>query len=282
VVTRSQLLALGLSSQGIKHRQGRGRLHVVHRGVYAVGRPELSRDGLWMAAVLAVGRGAVLSHSSAAALWGIGEQRGPIEVSVAPPRTVARPGIRVHRRQVLEAEQVLVRRGIAVTGPLQTLVDISPRMTPGELEDAIGRVDRVDLCNPEQLLEGVLRLPRGPGVGRLREVLERRTLTLTDSELERRMLPIVRRAGLGPPRTQQLVNGYRVDFYWPELGLVVETDGLRYHRTAAQQSADHRRDQAHAAAGLTPLRFSHAQVTYQPAGVEAVLRRVAARLAPPD
>ncbi len=98
---------------------------------------------------------------------------------------------------------------------------------------------------------------------------------MTDTQLERRFLPLARRAGLPQPLTQQWVNGYRVDFHWPDLGLVVETDGLRYHRTAAQQTIDARRDQTHTAAGLTPLRFSHAQVVYDAEHVEASLRRTA-------
>ena len=102
---------------------------------------------------------------------------------------------------------------------------------------------------------------------------------LTDSELERRFLPIARRAGLPPPQTGRPVNGFKADFFWPELGLVVETDGLRYHRTPIQQTRDRVRDQAHAAAGLTPLRFTHTQVAYEPDHVEGTLRAVARRLA---
>jgi very-short-patch-repair endonuclease len=105
--------------------------------------------------------------------------------------------------------------------------------------------------------------------------MDRRTFTLTDSELERRFLQLVRKAGLPQPLTQQRVNGYLVDFYWPELKLVVETDGLRYHRTATQQSRDRERDQAHVAAGLIALRFTHAQVRYDPARVVETLRAVA-------
>jgi very-short-patch-repair endonuclease len=106
---------------------------------------------------------------------------------------------------------------------------------------------------------------------------------MTDTELERRFLPIARRAGLPLPLTQVYVNGFRVDFYWPELGLVVETDGLRYHRTPAQQAEDSRRDQTHAAAGLVPLRFTRAQVRFEPGHVEEVLTAVARRLRPrPD
>jgi very-short-patch-repair endonuclease len=109
-------------------------------------------------------------------------------------------------------------------------------------------------------------------------MLDRRTFVLTDSELERRFLPIARAAGLGAPSTGERVNGFRVDFFWAVLGLVVETDGLTYHRTPAQQARDRLRDQAHAAAGLTSLRFTHGQVRYAPGHVRKTLAAVAARL----
>jgi len=112
----------------------------------------------------------------------------------------------------------------------------------------------------------------------LRELLDRRTFVLTDSELERRFLPIALAAGLPVPQTGRRVNGFKVDFYWPDLGLVVETDGLRYHRTPAQQARDRLRDQAHTAAGLTCLRFTHAQVRFDPDHVRATLTAVTRRL----
>ena len=112
----------------------------------------------------------------------------------------------------------------------------------------------------------------------LRRLLDRRTFRLTDSELERRFLRLVARTGLQPPVTGERVNGIKVDLLWPALGLVVETDGLRYHRTPAQQALDRARDQAHSAAGLTPLRFTHAQVRYEPERVVATLTAVAGRL----
>ena len=104
-------------------------------------------------------------------------------------------------------------------------------------------------------------LAGAPGAAHLRSTLDHRTFTLTDSQLERRFLPLARKADLPLPETQQWVNGFKVDFYWPDLGLVVETDGLTYHRTPAQQAADRLRDQTHTAAGLTPLRFTRAQVS---------------------
>jgi very-short-patch-repair endonuclease len=110
----------------------------------------------------------------------------------------------------------------------------------------------------------------------LREMLDRDTFVLTDSELERRFLPIARKAGLPAPQTGRIVNGFKVDFYWPELGLVVETDGLRYHRTAAQQTKDRIRDSIHVGAGLVPLRFTHAQVKYEADFVLTTLKKVRA------
>jgi very-short-patch-repair endonuclease len=121
-------------------------------------------------------------------------------------------------------------------------------------------------------------MPRRPGIAILREALDRRTFALTDSALERRFLPLARDAGLAQPQTGVRVNGFKVDFYWPDLGLVVETDGLRYHRTPAQQAADRRRDQVHTAAGLTTLRFTHAQVRYEPGFVRSTLAAIARRL----
>ena len=109
-------------------------------------------------------------------------------------------------------------------------------------------------------------------------MLDRRTLSLTDSELERRFLSIAREAGLPQPQTQHDVNGFTVDFYWPDLGLVVETDGLRYHRTPAAQARDRLRDQALTAAGLCCLRFTHAQVWYESGYVRATLVAVHRRL----
>ena len=134
--------------------------------------------------------------------------------------------------------------------------------------------DKLGLVDPEQLRRKVDHHRGTDGVKALRRLLDRQTFSLTDSELERRFLKLIRRAGLPVPKTQQRIQGFRVDFLWPELRLVVETDGLRYHRTAAQQSKDRRRDQALVAAGFIVLRFTHAQVRYDPEHVGATLRAV--------
>jgi very-short-patch-repair endonuclease len=280
VVSRQQLLDLGISGQSIKHRVATGRLHPVRRGVYAVGRPQITRYRRWMAAVLSCGPHSVLSHGSAAVLWRIrtpGTDR--IHLSV-PARFTGRPaGVIVHRRTSLGPEDTTRHESIPVTTPTCTLIDIATFLPRGQLEAAINEADKLDLVDPETLRAALDRLAHRPGAPALKETLDRRTFSLTDSQLERRFLPLIRKAGLPPPETGRYLNGFKVDFYWPALGLVVETDGLRYHRTPAQQARDRLRDQAHTAAGLTQLRFTRAQVAFEPEHVQATLAAVARRLA---
>jgi very-short-patch-repair endonuclease len=279
VVSRAQLAGLGFSRDAIHHRLARGRLHPVARGVYAVGRPADSREGRWMAAVLGCGDGAVLSHGSAAALMGFGSERGRlVEVSVRSPTIRRRPDLRVHRRPCLRDEGVGLFDRIPVTSPAQTLIDLAADGDRITVERMVDEADRLDLVSPPEL-RAALELHRGePGVARLRTWLDRRTFRLTRSRLERLFLPMAKDAGLPVPETKAWVNGFEVDFLWRQLRLVVETDSLRHHRTPAQQSRDHRRDQAHAVAGFTSLRFTHEQVRYEPEHVRAVLGEVARRL----
>jgi very-short-patch-repair endonuclease len=279
VVARRQLLALGLSPRSIRHRLSTGRLHRVERGVYAVGRPDLTQRGRWMAAVLAGGPGAALGFDGAAALWGIRPARaGPVEIVVRGSAGRRRRSPIVHRRPGMPATEVTVRDGIPVTSLVRTFIDVARRLEPAQLERAVNEADRLDLIDPEALLAAVEEQPGRRGAGPLRKLLCRDTFRLTDSELERRFLRLVEAADLPLPETGRRLNGYRVDFHWPGLGLVVETDGLRYHRTPAQQARDRRRDNAHAAAGLTTIRFTHAQVRWEARRVRETLAAVAARL----
>jgi very-short-patch-repair endonuclease len=187
-------------------------------------------------------------------------------------------GIRVHRRAGLRDGDVTVREGIPVTGPVQTLVDLAGMLDRRALERAVNEADRHDLVDPVTLLRSLDRHRGRRGVAILRDMLDDKGFRLTDSELERSFLRLVREAGLPVPHTGTRLNGFKVDFHWPELGLVVETDGLRYHRTPAQQARDRERDQAHTAAGLTQLRFTHAQVFRDPVRVGRTLRAVVRRL----
>jgi very-short-patch-repair endonuclease len=276
VISRPQLLDLGLRPRAIDHRLATGRLHPIFAGVYAVGRPDVSREGRWMAAVLACGEGAALSHESAAALWGIRHGGvSTVEVSV-PGHAVRREGILAHRRNPMPP--TTRHKNIPVTQPLFTLIDLAAGLQPDPLEAAINEADKLGLVNAGTLRNELQALTPRPGIGRLKAILDARTFALTDTELERRFLTIARRVGLSRPETQIRLNGFRVDFYWPQLKLVVETDGLTYHRTPAQQARDRERDQAHLAAGLIPLRFTNQQIRDAPLDTEATLRAVVERI----
>jgi very-short-patch-repair endonuclease len=229
-----------------------------------------------MGAVLSCGEGAALSHAHATALWGIAKS-SPRQIEVSVPLT-SHPrskGIKVHRRTAFEVTR---RHNIPVTTPACTIVDVAPRLTRDSLEGMIGEADIRGLISPVRLRTAVGRYTRRPGAPWVIATLDRRAFRLTRSKLERLFIPIAVRAGYPVPLTRQWVNGYEVDFYWPDLRLVVETDGLTYHRTAAQQAADLVRDQTHFASGLTPLRFSHEQVAYESDHVERTLVATRRRL----
>jgi predicted transcriptional regulator of viral defense system len=281
VLARHQLIGVGYTREAVDHRVRKGRLHPLHRGVYVVGRPYATEHGRWMAAVLACGDGAVISHSSAAALWRIGkEQRDLVELSLPSSSRRHHPGLRIHRRASLNRRRDITREfGIPVTTPVQTLIDMSLRLDRAGVERMINEADKYNLTHPPQLREALEERAGEKGAARLRHILDRRTFRLTKEELERRFLPLALQAGLPTPLTGQFINEFEVDFYWPDLDLVVETDGLRYHRTPAEQARDRLRDQAHIATGLTPLRFTHEQVRYEPEHVLAVLQATAEMLA---
>lgn len=276
VVSRDQLRSLGLNGPAIDYRVRRGRLHRVARGVYAVGRPQLPQHGRWMTAVLTCGGGAVLSHSSAAALWRMGREVPQLsELSLPSASYRQRDALLIHRRPALRRRDVTEEYGIPVTTPVQTLVDMALRLDRAEIERMINGADKYNVIHPPALRRALAERAGERGVAKLRHILDRRTFRLTREELERRFLPLVPKAGLPLPLTFQIVNGFEVDFHWPDLRFVVETDGLRYHRTPAEQARDRLRDQTHTAAGFTHLRFTHEQVRYEPDRVLSVLRATA-------
>lgn len=279
VVARRQLLEAGFTPKAIRHRVKSGRLHPLMTGVYAVGRPQISREGRWMAAILACGEGAMLSHRSAAALWGFGEEHPDyIEISVRRHHKVRRPGIRVHDRAGLWNRDIGSHLGIPVTQPVRTFLDLANVTGPKTVERAINEADKLDVIDAEALRRALDDYPGQPGVRPLRRILDKHTFRLSDDELERLFRPIAASADLPVPLTKHMVNEFEVDFFWPDLGLVVETDGWRYHRTPSAQTRDALRFQTHTAAGLTPLRFSHWQVKYEPTHVRHILAKTAANL----
>jgi Protein of unknown function (DUF559) len=191
---------------------------------------------------------------------------------------LCRPGLRIRGRPKLAADDVVFLDDIPVTTPACTLVDMGTEIHSLQLERAVNEADKHDLIDPESLRDALDRYNGKPGVRVLRELLDKRTFLLSDSDLEILFRPIAAAAQLPPPLSKQFVNGFEVDFFWPDLGLVVETDGLRYHRTPSAQARDARRDRTHVIAGATPLRFTHYEVKYEAAQVRQALEKAAALL----
>lgn len=218
VITRRDLLGLGFSPGAIRHRLATGRLHQIRRGVYAVGRRELTREGYWMAAVLASGDDAVLSHGSAAALWGIGPESGSIEISVRHRTWSRLRGVKGRGRPLLPDQDVTVRHQIPVTTPMRTVLDqAATPISDSALERLVNEADVTRGVDFDfRAMRSYCDLRHGePGVRRLRSLLDPETFRLSDSELERLFRPLALAAGLPRPLTKARVNDYAVDFYWP-------------------------------------------------------------------
>jgi very-short-patch-repair endonuclease len=263
VITTAQLRAIGISASAIGDRAVAGRLHRIHRGVYAVGHHRLSDHGRWMAAVLACGEGAVLSHRSAAELWGIrrarrlsdGDGRGrAAAVDVTVPRRGGRKrrdGIALHRSSTLSARDRTRLNGIPVTRPARTLGDLRPVLSDSEFSAAIREAE-------------FLRLPIGAQF-------------VTDgvrTELESRFLSLCHRYRLPKPEVNVEVDRYEVDFLWRDQRLIVEVDGWNSHRTRSAFEEDRARDACLTVLGYDVLRFTWRQVTADAAAVAETIRRV--------
>lgn len=276
LVTREQLVDLGYSPDAIRHRLERGRLHPVRRRVYAVGNRRLDRWGQLLAAVLSCGHGAMVSHWTALFAWGVDDRRPlKINVTITDDVRLRQPGVIVHRRPLFPDAERTEHHAIPITTALRALFDVAPGLENSRLERLLNESDRLDLVSSDELRLAIAGRVGQPGVAAIRNLVDRASYLRTDSELERRFLGIARRTSLPAPETQVQVGGFRVDFMWPGLELVVETDGLRYHRTELQQREDRKRDRALAARGLTVLRFTHYEVVHQPERVRDELEQVA-------
>jgi very-short-patch-repair endonuclease len=281
VVALPQLVGLSLGARAVAARVAAGRLHRLHRGVYAVGHPLLTAEARWMAAVLACGEGALLSHRSAAILWGLRESGGP-RVDVSATRRVGRgrAGIRVHWRPSLGVADSRSCRGVPCTSVARTLLDLAAVLRPSELEHACDRAEQLRLFDGRAIEELLARTRGERGTKRLRETLEQLNPSsqLTRSENERLMLALCRTYSLTLPVVNGWIQlegaGFSPDFLWPEAKLIVETDGAT-HRTRRAFEGDRRRDQLLAEAGYTTLRFTWRQITGEP---ERVARTIAAVL----
>lgn len=276
VVSHEQTAAAGLGRGALEHRVRQGRLHRVHRGVYAVGHPRLTREGRWMAAVLACGPEAWLSHASGTALWEIGAFRGgAVDVTVAN-RSGRRPGrgITLHRPRSLLPEEVTRHRGIPVTTVARAILDLAGVRPQADVERALEQAERLRLLELERLRAVLLAHPGHHGHGVLSAIVRRDWMAdePTRSDLERRFLRLCERGGIPRPLVNTRVGAYEVDFLWPDARLVVETDGRAFHGTRAAFERDRARDAQLMVAGYRVVRFTYRQVIEQPEAVAAVLR----------
>jgi Transcriptional regulator, AbiEi antitoxin/Protein of unknown function (DUF559) len=252
VITTAQLAEVGIDKYRLDKRVRAGRLHRLYRGVYAVGHRSLSWRGRWLAAVLAAGDGAVLSHTSAVALWEfLRPIQGPVHVTVdAAVRRKHRPALVVHRSRTLTRRDVTRRHGIAVTSPSRTIEDVRGSLAPYLFRRALRQAE--------------LAGHRVPHLDRVKR---------TRSDLELLFLGLCDRHGLPRPLVNQSVHGYRVDFYWPDQRLAVETDSWDYHRGSVAFEDDHDRDLELRAHGITTRRYTGDQLEAASDAVVADLRQ---------
>lgn len=280
VVALRQLEEIGVSRARLRTQLGRGWLRRVHVGVYAVAGRPLSHRGRWLAAVLAGGPAAVLSHGDAAALWRIADPSPPpAHVTVrGPGGRGRRAGLRIHRRAGLPADETTVRDGIAVTTPARTILDLASLLPRRRLERAIDEAEYRRVCTAADL-EAIIARHRGrAGAAVLAGVLRRHAVgtTRTRTELEEMFLALCRRRGLPQPLVNAPLLGLTVDFLWPP-AVVVEVDGGQGHLTRRAFQGDRDRDSLLAAHGYRVIRFTWWDVERRAGVVADRVRRVLAR-----
>jgi very-short-patch-repair endonuclease len=275
VVSRGQLRDVGLSDTVIGRRVAGGSLHRVHTGVYAVGHPVLGAHGRWMAAVLACGPDAALSHASAAALWDLRPSSAVlVDVTVPGTGARARAGLRIHRPRTLPDSELTTHHGIPVTTPARTLLDLAAILQRRPLERALDEAEIRELTD-YPALDAVARAHAGHhGSGKLRRALQTHHAgtTATKSKLEERFLRLCRDHRLPIPLVNTWVDFKEVDFLFPDAKVIVETDSWTHHHTRRSFETDRARDATMARAGYRTLRFTHRHLLHDPHGVAATIR----------
>ena len=276
-VSLSQLTTLGLSARAVQKRVAAGRLHRVHRGVYAVGRAGLDARGRRMAAVLACGPGAVISHRTAADELGISPRASAlIEVSIPSRSGRARPGVVVHRAPGLGPADVTTLNRIPSTTAARTQLDLAAVVNASELARTLEATERKRLFDLTEVTAALDRAPGHPGAGRLLAALAAYAEPPpTRREFERLAFEVLVLAGLGRPAVNVVIEAggqvQEVDFCWPDRRLIVEADSFEFHRTRAAFERDRRRDQRLTAAGWTVLRITWRQLRDAPEEVVAAV-----------
>ena len=275
LITTRQLHTAGLPRGSVEWRVANGSLHPRFRGVYLIGHPIPVPGAAELAAVLACGERAFVSHRSAAVVWGLVETPGDaVDVTVVRRRSRSRDGLRVHRVEALADADQSERRGIPVTAPARTVIDFTSTAGAEEAERVIAEAFALRLVTEPQIRAAIERAPGRAGVARVQAILgQPGGPKRTRSGGERAMLRLVRSAQLPAPRTNYPVAGYSADFCWPDQRLIVELDGLDFHSGRGALERDHRRDIVHKNAGYDVLRFTVRQLEEEPLYVAAVIAR---------
>jgi very-short-patch-repair endonuclease len=281
VATRAQLLEAGLTARMMERRLKAERFRSLHRGVYLL-TPVAPARAREMAAALACGPGAVVSHQNAAWLWTLLPALGdaePVHVSVPRGRDPRhRSGIRTHRVTAFGPAEVTAVDGIPVTAPARTLLDLAGTVGARELERAVARAEREQLATRGDILSLMARYPGRRGTRALRRLLRSdERPALTRSEAEERFLTLVRRGGLPAPAVNTRVGRYEVDFLWRSEGLAVEVDGYQFHSSPSRFESDRRRDAELAAVGIHVIRVTWRQLVDRPEQTLAMVARALGR-----
>jgi very-short-patch-repair endonuclease len=280
VVAHRQVVVLGASRKAIAHRLAQGRWQRLHRGIYFIGAAAPTLQARARAAVLACGDGAVLSHRTAAELWGLLEASGEpeVHVMVAGRNVGPRPGLRIHRVSKLAAADVSEKHGLPVTSPARTIFDLAAAAPPRETELALAEARIHRLATDRQINDTIRRNPTAKGAATVKALLEQEQDSgYTRSAAERRLRDLLRDAGLPRPRFNEPLLGYVVDALWPEHRLVVEVDGYAYHRHRTAFENDRRRDQELVAAGYRVIRVTWLQLRDRPISVITSIAQAIAR-----
>jgi hypothetical protein len=276
VVARRQLVEAGVGDWLAAGRTEAGLLVPLFRGIFAVGHRRVGQKGRWMAAVLACGPGAALSHASAMELWGLRRSRGPVEVlRRSGGQRSPRPDIRLHQTRRLPQDDIHFEDGIPVTTVERALLDMAGRLNARQLERVLAVADRSELLRWDVLRRKVERGRGRRGIARLRRVAAAMDPRAADalSPLEVDFLALCREHSLPIPQVNVLVEGCLVDFLWPGQRLVVETDGYTYHRDRAAFERDHERTVRLTAAGYEVHRATRLMLHRDPAPFLQLVRR---------
>jgi len=273
VVSRRQLIAGGLGVRTISRRIEAGQLHPLHRGVYMFGDGRVNRRAEWMAAVLACGDGALLSHRSACALWGLARfRKDPIDVTSATGRQ--RPRIAVHEGAICSEDRAKVDR-IPVTTVARTLFDFAEVADEEDVWRAAEEADRLRLLRIPELEAVCTRCPGRWALRPIRRLIDAvRMPEDTQSPLEDRVVDLCREYDIPMPVVGTTVLGREVDAFWPDRKLMVEADSWQFHGHRASFEGDRERDAAMQAEGYCVIRLTHRRLEREPAIVADQLRRL--------